>query len=171
MNPLQNISLTPIGIIHSPFTSPGEMPIQPTGELATAGHVQVLPQYVEGLEGLDGFSHVILIYYFHLAGPSCLKVHAFLDDQEHGVFATRAPVRPNSLGLSVVEVERIDSCNLFLKNVDVLDGTPLLDIKPFVPKFDVPQNTVATGWMDNISEKAIHKRADNRFVRKKCDDC
>ncbi|WP_141433931.1 tRNA (N6-threonylcarbamoyladenosine(37)-N6)-methyltransferase TrmO [Bacillus sp. 03113] len=166
MNLLPEITLSPIGVIRSPFITPDNMPIQPVGDMAASGSVEVLPQYVEGLKDLEGFSHVILIYFFHLAGPTRLKVRPFLDVQERGVFATRAPVRPNSIGISVVEVERIHGCYIDLKKVDVLDGTPLLDIKPFVPDFDVPKGAVLTGWMGEVSEKAIHKRADDRFARK-----
>jgi tRNA-Thr(GGU) m(6)t(6)A37 methyltransferase TsaA len=143
--------MQPIGTIHSPFTELEGMPIQPSRSQAI-GQVSVFPQYAEGLEGLEGFSHIFLLYAFHCSTGYELTVKPFLDDVQHGLFATRYPRRPNPLGLSVV---RLLSCRgniLEIEGVDVLDGTPLLDIKPYVPEFDVRAGT-RSGWYETRSKK------------------
>jgi tRNA-Thr(GGU) m(6)t(6)A37 methyltransferase TsaA len=142
---MQHFTLHAIGIIHSPFTSPSEVPIQAARSEAI-GRVEVFPEYGPGLRDLDGFSHVVLVYWFHRAGDVSLAVRPFLDDQPHGLFATRYPARPNPIGLSVVELVRVDECTLHVRAVDVLDGTPLLDIKPFVPAFD-HRPGARVGWL------------------------
>lgn len=154
-----------IGIIRTPFESPDGMPIQPVGDTAVEGVVELKQAYAEGLDNLEGFSHCILLYHFHAAGDAApLKVEPFLDDETRGVFATRAPQRPNPIGLSIVEIESITDGNVTVHNIDVVDGTPLLDIKPFVPTFDVPPD-VDTGWL-NASKSTIHsKQADDQFLR------
>lgn len=159
-----SFSIQSIGVIHSPFKTLEQMPIQPTGEQAAEGSVELFPEYKEGLKDLDGFSHVILIYLFHKANTVKLSVTPFLDDQERGVFATRAPVRPNHVGISVVEVDRIEDTVIYLKKVDVLDGTPLLDVKPLVPDFDIPKTKVSTGWMETVSGHVSRKLSDDRFI-------
>jgi tRNA-Thr(GGU) m(6)t(6)A37 methyltransferase TsaA len=137
----------PIGLIRSPFAGKDETPIQPYRSLA-AGKVEVLAEYEEGLRDLDGFSHLILLYHFHRADPGYdLLVTPFLDDRPKGLFATRYPRRPNGLGLSVVRLVRREANVLHVAGIDVLDGTPLLDIKPYVPRFDaVPE--AAMGWLE-----------------------
>ena len=133
---MAEIIYQPIGIIHSPFATPPGAPIQPPAAHAIPGTVVIFPEYQEGLQDLEGFSHLFLIYHFHLSRPYTLKVKPFLDATTRGVFATRAPARPNPIGLSVVRLERIEGNTLFIVDVDIVDGTPLLDIKPYVPAFD-----------------------------------
>ena len=137
----------PIGLIHSPFTHRDQTPIQPYRSSAV-GQVELLSEYEEGLQDLDSFSHVILVYHFHKAGSDFeLSVRPFLDDEPKGLFATRYPRRPNSIGLSTVRLVRREGRILHVDGIDVLDGTPLLDIKPYVPPFDaVPEATL--GWLD-----------------------
>ena len=137
--------LQPIGVIHTPFTSPSEVPIQ-AARSDTAGIVEVYPEYTPALKDLDGFSHTILVYWFHRADGFSLTVRPYLDDEWHGLFATRYPARPNPIGFSVVELVAVDGCTLQVRGVDVLDGTPLLDIKPFVPAFDHREGA-RVGWL------------------------
>lgn len=144
MSILNTITLQPIGIIHSPFTDPAETPIQAVRS-TTLGWVEVFPQYVPGLQDIEGFSHLYLIYQFHRCDRTELLVEPFLDDRQHGIFAVRHPNRPNHLGLSVIELVGARGNILDIRAVDVLDGTPLLDIKPFVPVFDDRQG-VRSGW-------------------------
>jgi tRNA-Thr(GGU) m(6)t(6)A37 methyltransferase TsaA len=137
----------PIGVIHSPFTDPGHTPIQPFRSQAE-GLVEVWPQYLRGLQGLEGFSHLLLLYLFHLSAPGYeLSVTPFLDDQATGLFATRYPRRPNNLGLSVVQLLALEGCCLRVGGIDILDGTPLLDLKPHIPRFDCPSGT-RIGWLE-----------------------
>jgi tRNA-Thr(GGU) m(6)t(6)A37 methyltransferase TsaA len=156
------INYKPIGLIHSPFKDIEGMPIQPTGASGVSGSVEVFVEYTAGLKDLEGFSHIILVYHFHRAKRGELIVTPFLDLQPHGVFATRAPNRPNPIGISVVKLSRIEGNVLQVENVDILDGTPLLDIKPFVPEFDAPQ-VQSIGWLANAKHSAAQHRADDRF--------
>jgi tRNA-Thr(GGU) m(6)t(6)A37 methyltransferase TsaA len=138
--------IKPIGIIHSPFQSGAETPIQPSCSTAT-GQVEVFKEYQEGLEDIEGFSHIILIYWFHKSKGYNLKVKPFLDDTLRGVFATRAPSRPNQIGISVVRLLERKENILYVKGIDVLDGTPLIDIKPHVPDFELGE-MVRIGWIE-----------------------
>jgi len=156
------VELKPIGIIRSPFTVPKDMPIQPAGAIGIAGTVEVHEEFRAGLKDLDGFSHIILLYHFHRSEGCRLEVIPFLDDESHGVFATRAPKRPNPIGLSVVRLCAMDNGILEIENVDVLDGTPLLDIKPYVPEFDAADE-VRTGWLEKAEGKVSNRKADHRF--------
>lgn len=157
-----NISYKPIGIIHTPFKTKEGMPIQPAGAAGIRGTVELKREFTEGLLDLEGFSHIILIYHFHQSDGFDLKVTPFLDDKAHGVFSTRAPKRPNPVGISVVKLKCISDNILEIENVDMLDGTPLLDIKPYIPAFDVYE-VEKTGWMkNNISLKDF--KSDNRFL-------
>jgi tRNA-Thr(GGU) m(6)t(6)A37 methyltransferase TsaA len=159
---MMETSYRPIGTIHSPFNEIGDMPIQPTGASEIRGFVEILPELAKGLKDLDGFSHIILLYHFHRVRESKLTVVPFLDSQPRGVFATRAPVRPNPIGLSVVRLLSIDRNILHIENLDVLDGTPVLDIKPYVPEFDHhPADRV--GWLEQARDKVQSKRSDDRF--------
>ncbi len=158
----QQILLHPIGTISSPYHDPTGMPIQPRAALGVKGQVVLDPSYTVGLKDLEGFSHIILIYYFHRSGEGDLLVKPFLDDQKHGVFATRAPRRPNSIGISVVKLIRIQENILEVENVDILDGTPLLDIKPYIPDFDHAEN-VRIGWLENRRDKIPGGQSDDRF--------
>lgn len=156
------ISYRPIGLVHSPFTSIEGMPIQPAGAAGVRGTVEIFSEYSQGLKDLDGFSHVILIYHFHRASPPRLTVTPFLDSLPHGVFATRAPSRPNPVGLSVVKLLRIEQEILHVENVDILDNTPLIDLKPYVPEFD-QQAGARTGWLEAARGRVKNRRSDDRF--------
>jgi len=143
--------MKPIGVIHSPFTDKRQTPIQASRSQAM-GQVEVYPEFAEGLQDVEGFSHLILLYVFHRSSEYTLRVKPFLDDEWRGLFATRYPSRPNPLGLSVVHLlERHDNI-LEIEGVDVLDGTPLLDIKPYMPEFDV-RTSVHTGWYAHRSRE------------------
>ncbi|MEE4136354.1 MAG: tRNA (N6-threonylcarbamoyladenosine(37)-N6)-methyltransferase TrmO [Desulforhopalus sp.] len=156
------MNIKPIGTIHTPFTDPAGMPIQPAGARGVQGTIEVFEEYRTGLKDLDGFSHVILLYHFHRSQGFNLQVVPFMDSESRGVFATRAPKRPNAIGLSIVQLERIEDGTLHVQNVDILDGTPLFDIKPYVPEFD-HQADVRTGWLDRTGKTVAEKRADDRF--------
>jgi tRNA-Thr(GGU) m(6)t(6)A37 methyltransferase TsaA len=157
------VDCIPIGTIHTPFSRVEGMPIQPPGAVGVRGTVEVLPQYEEGLDDLEGFSHIILLYVFHRAEGFDLHVTPFMDSAERGVFATRAPRRPNPIGLSVVRLIRAEGTVLDVEGVDVLDGTPLLDIKPYVPDFE-PADGVRTGWLEQARGTVSYRRSDGRFV-------
>jgi len=156
-DPLRPITFRPIGVIRTPHTKAEETPIQPVYAQGIAGRAEVLPEYADGLDDLEGFSHVYLIYAFHGARGVRLRVKPFLEDQAHGVFATRAPCRPNPIGFSLVRLVRREGTVLHLEDVDMLDGTPLLDIKPYVARFDSRAN-VRCGWQDHIDEKVARVR-------------
>ena len=156
------IEYHPIGIVHSPFSTLENMPIQPAGAAGVTGSVELYPEYIDGLQDLGGFSHVVLLYHFHQATGFSLVVTPFLDDKRHGVFATRAPRRPNPIGLSVVRLVKIEGNLLAIENVDILDGTPLLDIKPYVPQFDqFPVDKI--GWLEDVQSQVSRRRSDRRF--------
>lgn len=158
------IEFRTIGEIRSPFASPEGVPIQPAGAAGIRGRVVLDPAYQAGLQDLAGFSHIHLLYFFHLARPFSLKVTPFLDTVERGLFATRAPARPNAIGVSVVRLIAVSGNVLEVEDIDVVDGTPLLDIKPYVPQFDArPAGRI--GWMTSTVRAAGRVRADGRFVR------
>jgi tRNA-Thr(GGU) m(6)t(6)A37 methyltransferase TsaA len=159
---MQEITFHPIGVIHSPFSEPAGVPIQPIGAQAFRGWIELLPEFEAGLQDLEEFSHLILLYCFHKAQGFALEVLPFLDEKPHGVFATRAPRRPNPIGLSIVRLERIEGNRLYFQDVDVVDGTPLLDIKPYVPDFDAHLET-RNGWLTGKAGQASQKTADRRF--------
>lgn len=156
------IAYRPIGILHSPFHDIQGMPVQPVGALGVMGSVDVHPDFAEGLRDLEGFSHVFLLYHLHRVSGYDLTVKPFLDNADHGIFATRSPKRPNPIGLSVLELEGVDGLTVRLRNVDVLDGTPILDIKPYVPHFDV-WDAGRVGWFATKAKKAGTYRSDDRF--------
>jgi len=159
------IEYTPIGIIHSPFKEPEGVPIQPSASKGVEGYVEIFPEFVPGLKDLEGFSHVILLYHFHLSKPFSLLVKPYLDDKDHGVFATRAPARPNPIGLSIVQLLSIEKNILRIKDVDIVDCTPLLDIKPYVPQFDHRENA-RIGWLEKKITRLQISRDDGRFAGK-----
>lgn len=144
-------TMRPIGVIRSPFVDKGETPIQASRSHAI-GRVEVYPEFAEGLKDLDGFTHLILVYVFHRSSGYSLHVKPFLDDELHGLFATRHPCRPNPIGLSVVRLMAQSGGVLLVEGVDVLDETPLLDIKPYVPEFDVREDA-RTGWYERRSRR------------------
>ena len=152
----------PIGVIHTPFTQPEGMPIQPAGAAGVKGTVEIFEQYRAGLKDLDGFSHLILLYHFHRSRGFNLSVVPFMDSTQRGIFATRSPNRPNPLGLSVVQLDTIEDGLLHVRNVDILDGTPLFDIKPYVQEFDGPTGA-RSGWLEGLKKTVTEKRADDRF--------
>lgn len=159
----KHIDLTCIGIIHTPYKDLKNMPIQPVGAKDTEGTLELAPEYAAGLKDLEGFSHVYLLYHFHKAGEMKLEVVPYMDTHTRGVFSTRSPLRPGRIGLSIVEVVRVEDNVVHLRGVDVLDGTPLLDIKPYIPQFDQRDN-VRTGWMCKDCEDVANARSDDRFV-------
>jgi tRNA (adenine37-N6)-methyltransferase len=156
------LTFNPIGILHTPHKTLEGMPIQPAGAKGLEGTAAVFPEFRDGLDDLEGFSHIILIYHFHECCGYGLRVTPFLDSEPRGLFATRAPKRPNPIGLSVVELVSISGGILRLRNVDMLDGTPLLDIKPFVPAFDSPAQ-VRAGWLEKAGGRVAEQRSDDRF--------
>ena len=157
------INYTPIGIIRSPFKEAQGTPIQSVAARDTEGSVEVFEEFCRGLEDLRGFSHIILLYDFHLAKTPSLIVKPFMDDHPHGVFATRSPNRPNPIGITIVKLVRIEENILYIQDLDILDGTPLLDIKPYVPGFDV-REAVQIGWLEKNIEKLPRSRDDGRFT-------
>jgi len=157
--------MKPIGIIHTPFTTLGNMPIQPNGAENSIAEIVLNNEFLDGLLDLDSFSHIYLIYLFHRSKGYDLKVVPFLDNQEHGVFATRAPRRPNPIGLSIVKILSVHGNIIQVAGADVLDGTPILDIKPYIEQFDKVEKS-SCGWL-KISEQGVaKKRSDNRFILK-----
>jgi tRNA-Thr(GGU) m(6)t(6)A37 methyltransferase TsaA len=141
--------LHPIGIIHTPFSDKTQTPIQASRSQAS-GIVEVYPEFAEGLQDLEGFSHIYLLYVFHESSGYSLLVKPLLDDRLHGLFATRYPARPNPIGLSVVRLIARQGNALEIEGVDMLDGTPLVDIKPYVADFDIRTPT-RSGWYDTLN--------------------
>ncbi len=160
---MNEIVFRPIGIVRSPFNEVEGMPIQASGAKGIRGKVEIDPGLVEGLKDIEGFSHIIVTYYFHKCKGCSLMVTPFLDDDLHGVFATRVPRRPNAIGLSVLRLTGVKNNILEVEDVDILDRTPVLDIKPFVPEFD-HRETEMTGWFKGRASNADRVRADGRFV-------
>jgi len=159
---MKEIIYHPIGFIHSPFKKPLGTPIQATGAKGIEGRIEIFPEYMEGLKDLEGFSHIFLIYHFHLSHQSSLIVRPFLDKKPHGVFSTRAPARPNPIGLSVVRLVRVDCNILFIQDLDIIDGTSLLDIKPYVPEFD-ERKKERIGWLEENVNGLNTVQDDGRF--------
>ena len=157
-----NIVFRPIGVIRSEHVVSQETPIQPVYAWDCLGRVELLPEFADGLHDLDGFSHIYLIYHFDRAEAAKLRVKPFLQDTERGVFSTRAPCRPNAIGLSVVELLRREGNVLHFAGADILDGTPLLDIKPFTSKFDGVTPT-RSGWQDEVDEETVQMRGKRGF--------
>lgn len=143
--------MRPIGVIRSPFTEKDKTPLQASRSQAI-GVVEIYPEFADGLKDIEALSHIYLLYAFHASSGYALQVRPFLDDQEHGIFATRYPYRPNPIGLSIVKLVSCKGNSLTVEGIDTLDNTPLLDIKPYVPDFDLRTN-VRTGWHETRSEK------------------
>jgi len=159
---MESVILKPIGVIHSPFTDAKSMPIQPVSENSAAGSIEVFSEFAAGLKDLEGFSHILLLYHFHRSRSYSLAVTPFLDTEPRGLFATRAPNRPNPIGISLVRLDRIEGSHLQVENIDVIDGTPLLDIKPHVPDFDCAPGA-RIGWLEKAAAEMRRKVADDRF--------
>ena len=161
---MDQLCYTPIGIIHSPFKEPKNTPIQAVASVDTNGEVELFPEFTLGLKDLEKFSHIILIYHFHLSKKASLKAKPFMNDSERGIFAIRASSRPNPIGISIVRLSKIEKNILFIKDVDIIEGTPILDIKPFISEFDNRENT-ENGWLKNNIHKLSSTKDDERFVK------
>ncbi|MCE5214068.1 MAG: tRNA (N6-threonylcarbamoyladenosine(37)-N6)-methyltransferase TrmO [Methanobacterium sp.] len=162
---MNSVEYNPIGTIYSPHKELHGMPIQPVGAKGVKGLIELNNEFEKGLKDLDGFSHIILIYDLHLCNGHKLTVKPFLDKVERGIFATRAPKRPNPIGISVVRLEKIEGNKLYISNVDIHDGTPLLDIKPYIPDFDATEGEkLKLGWYADKHHHAKEKKSDKRFV-------
>ena len=159
---MQQIKIYPIGIIRSPYTKGTDIPIQGIFNNEVAAYVELYDKYSVGLKDLDEFSHAIILYYFHKSQREDIEGQPFLEVNKHGIFAIRSPHRPNHIGLSIVKIERIETNKVYFSQVDMLDGTPVLDIKPYVKYFD-SRDDVRCGWLDkhfkdgNIPDKTILK--------------
>ncbi len=157
------INYEAIGILNSPHKNIADMPIQPSGADGVKGTITLKEKYLEGLKDLEGFSHIYVLYHFHQAKAAQLTVTPFMDKASHGIFATRAPRRPNAIGLSVLRLTDIVGLQLQIENVDILDGTPILDIKPYVPDFD-HVTVESIGWLDHANSTVKNHRSDDRFA-------
>ena len=151
-----------IGTIHSPHHIIKDMPIQPKGATGVEGYALVDEEYAEGLQDLEGFSHIYLLYSFHKAVRTELVVTPFMDKQKRGVFSTRSPLRPNHIGMSIVKLKKVQGNKVIIEDVDILDGTPLLDIKPYIENFDAVKESLS-GWMQASGKEVSAKRSDSRF--------
>jgi len=161
-----NFTLKQIATIHSPFCDLINMPVQPKGAKEVYATIEFEKEYQDGLKDLDGFSHVYLIYHFHKVKEPKLSVIPFNDktNTPRGVFSTRTPMHPNGLGLSVVELVSVEDNIVTIKGVDILDGTPLLDIKPYIENFDKVEQEARSGWMKASLDEVSKKKSDDRFV-------
>lgn len=160
---METFTYQAIGVLRTPYTDPKGAPIQPSGARGSVGRAELEPHLEPALKDLAGFSHLWLIYHCHRVGPLHLVVTPFLDGDPHGVFSVRAPSRPNPMGLSLVRLKAVEGTVLHLLDVDMLDGTPLLDLKPYVPEFDDPEGTVRRGWLEQRAEAANGFSGDDRF--------
>ncbi len=161
---MNEIKYKPIGIIHSPFKESKGTPIQPPGAKNIDGTVEIFPEYMEGLKDVEGFSHIILIYHFHLSEVMTLRAKPYMDNKAHGVFAMRGPSRPNPICISIVHLVRLEENILHIQDVDIVDGTPLLDIKPYVPEFDI-RKVERIGWLGKNVHKLSTSKDDGRFTK------
>ena len=160
---MNDITYKPIGLIHSPFKEPKGTPIQASGAKGVQGKIEVFQEFSAGLKDLEDFSHIILIYHLHLIKDAPLEVKPFLDKNTHGIFATRAPGRPNSIGISVVRLVDINKNIITVKDFDIIDGTPLLDIKPYISEFDY-RDVTKNGWYKENVHNLSESKDDGRFV-------
>jgi tRNA (adenine37-N6)-methyltransferase len=160
---MKPIQIKPIGIVHSPFKSPVGIPIQTAYSQDDSAQIEIFPEFSAGLKDIEEFSHLHIIYSFHLSTTQHLQVKPFYDDNIHGIFSVRAPARPNNIGLSIVQLERVEKNILHIRNVDMINNTPVLDIKPFVPDFDNRFNC-RIGWLEGKIQQDPHKKSDDRFI-------
>jgi tRNA-Thr(GGU) m(6)t(6)A37 methyltransferase TsaA len=160
------INLKQIATIKTPFCKLENMPVQPKGAKDTLATIEFKDEFEEGLKDLDGFSHAYLIYYFHKTTEHKLSVVPFndLNNKKRGVFSTRTPVHPNQIGLSIVELVSVENNIVTIRGVDILNNTPLLDIKPYIENFDKVDSQTKSGWMKSSKDEVSQKRSDNRFV-------
>lgn len=160
---MKSIMINPIGVIHTPHKEIGNMPIQPIAAKGIKGYVEVFSEYISGLQDLKGFSHIMLLYYFHKVKGYDLMVKPFMDNKERGIFACRAPKRPNAIGTSIVRLINVEKNTIYFEEADMLDETPLIDIKPFFPKFDNRENATS-GWLKISNDVQLNElRSDERF--------
>ena len=160
---MPTITYQPIGVISTPYPDPVGIPVQAAGAMEITGTIEFDPTYAAGLRDLGGFSHLILLYHLHLVQGVALEVIPFLDDQPHGIFATRSPKRPNPIGLAVVRLIGVTGTTVQIAGVDMVDGTPLLDIKPYVPAFD-SHPAAQIGWFAKNVARVAEIKADDRFT-------
>jgi len=168
MERYKNFEIEEIGKIYTEFDEPKGVPIQPSYERKHKGRIDIHPEFEKGLTDLEGFSHIILLFYFHKSETTRLEVIPFLDTVVRGVYATRAPVRPNRIGLSIVELVSREGNILHVQGVDMVNGTPLLDIKPYVGGFDIPKmssGNVRIGWLKDFVDESGKRKADSRFQK------
>ena len=160
---MEQIIINPIGIIHTPFSNIKGMPIQPIAAEGIKGYIELFPEYESGLKDLDGFSHITLLFHFHKIKGFELVVTPFMDTEKRGIFSCKAPKRPNAIGISTVRLLSIDKNIIHIEQMDILDGTPLIDIKPFYPRYDNREN-VKTGWLEKSKDLPVERlKADERF--------
>ena len=161
----KEIKIEPIGIIHTPYKELGDVPIQGKFEKGNRGTIRLFPEYQTGLKDIEGFSHLILIYHFNRSKEERLIGKPFLEDKEHGIFAIRSPHRPNHSGFSIVKLEKVKGNTIIFSEVDILDNTPLLDIKPYVKHFDSRHN-VKNGWIEKHFKKGrIPKQVNPKKIK------
>jgi len=153
----KEIVFNSIGVIYSDFKDLDKIPIQPVFAEEARGYAKLFPEFVDGLKDLEGFSHVYLLYHLHRAPEAKLQVKPFLEDTARGVFATRSPSRPNPIGFSLVKIDKIIGNILHFSELDILNGTPLIDIKPFIPRFDFREQA-SQGWLEDINEHEAQRR-------------
>ncbi len=158
------IKFKPIGYVKSPHKKREGSPIQPNGAKEYEGYIEIKKELIEGLRDLEAFSHIIVIYHLHEVHDVKLVCRPFMDDVEHGIFAIRGPNRPNPIGLSIVPLKCIEDNKVWIKNIDMLDGSSVLDIKPYVVDFDSYPNATK-GWLEHNVHKSHTMRADDRFLK------
>ncbi|PKK82385.1 MAG: tRNA (N6-threonylcarbamoyladenosine(37)-N6)-methyltransferase TrmO [candidate division Zixibacteria bacterium HGW-Zixibacteria-1] len=149
---METIQFKPIGVIHTPFNEPKDTPRSSAMGEGAEGTIELYPEYLQGLTDLEGFSHLEVVFYLHRSADYKLMVIPPLDDRPHGLFATRSPHRPNPVGISIVRLVRIEGITLHIADLDMLDGTPLLDIKPYVPRRSKDTN-IRIGWLEDKIDK------------------
>lgn len=162
---MNTIKFETIGTIYSPFTDLTNMPIQPIGAKNVKGRIELAKNYLRGLKDIEEFSHLTLVYYLHEVNSYSLEVTPFLDNKKHGIFATRSPKRPNPIGISVVKLDYVEENIMHISNIDILNKTPLLDIKPYVPQlYEETCKDLKIGWFEEKHHHAENKKSDDRFT-------
>ncbi|HOT76605.1 MAG TPA: tRNA (N6-threonylcarbamoyladenosine(37)-N6)-methyltransferase TrmO [Candidatus Wallbacteria bacterium] len=160
------IYFKPIGYIYTPFQTVENMPVQAAAAKGIRGTIMIKDEFAAGLKDIEEFSHLYLVYQFHKFEGHSLVVTPFLDDKTHGIFATRSPKRPCGIGISIVKLNGVNGGELSVENVDMINETPLLDIKPYIPEFDIIEGEVKTGWYARKSKNLHETRSDGRFKNK-----
>jgi tRNA-Thr(GGU) m(6)t(6)A37 methyltransferase TsaA len=158
---MKSVKYKPIGVIHSPFKDRTGIPHQAARAPEITAKIEIFEEYIDGLSDLDGFSHIIVIFHLHLIQKGSLRAHPPSDNKERGVFATRSPSRPNPIGISIVRLESIDRNILSISRVDMVDGTPVLDIKPYIPDLN-PKKGIRVGWLKSKIKGTNKNKPDNR---------